>query len=171
MITAIDHIVVLVSDLAAAAAAYELLLGRAPSWRSSAEGSETVLFTLRNASLELMAPSGDGPVAQKIRSVIETSGEGLASLCFRVGDIEKLHRRLERVALKPDAVAAAESRDTSPGSDATLSWKRTRLDRYHAGRPAVLSRTGGAASAVAPDRAGADRRPRSHRDFDLRSGT
>jgi catechol 2,3-dioxygenase-like lactoylglutathione lyase family enzyme len=126
MINAIDHVVVLVSDLPAAAAAYELLLGRAPSWRASADGSETVLFTLRNTTLELMAPSGDGLVAKKIRTVIKLSGEGLASVCFRVGDIEKMHKRLERVALKPDAVAEVESRDTSPDSDATLSWKRTR---------------------------------------------
>jgi catechol 2,3-dioxygenase-like lactoylglutathione lyase family enzyme len=126
MIIALDHVVVLVSDLAAAAAAYELLLARAPSWRSSAEGSETVLFTLRNTTLELMAPSGNGPVAKKIRTVIKLSGEGLASLCFRVADIEKMHRRLERLALNPDQIATAESRDTSPDSEATLSWKRTR---------------------------------------------
>ena len=34
-ITAVDHIVVLVSDLDAAAAAYRTLLGRAPAWRGS----------------------------------------------------------------------------------------------------------------------------------------
>ncbi|KIZ39975.1 MULTISPECIES: VOC family protein [Rhodopseudomonas] len=124
MITAIDHVVVLVADLAAATAAYELLLGRAPAWRSSADGSQTVLFTLSNMTLELMAPSGDGAIAERIRQVIKLQGEGLASLCFRVGDIATMHRRLERVALKPDAIAEVESRDTASG--ATLSWKRTR---------------------------------------------
>jgi catechol 2,3-dioxygenase-like lactoylglutathione lyase family enzyme len=126
MIIAIDHVVLLVSDLAAAAAAYELLLGRTPAWRGSADGTETVLFTLRNTTLELMAPSGDGPVAKKIRTMIKLTGEGLASVCFKVNDIEKMHTRLERVALKPDAVAEVESRDTTPDSEATLSWKRTR---------------------------------------------
>ncbi|NVN84534.1 MAG: VOC family protein [Rhodopseudomonas sp.] len=124
MITAIDHVVVLVSDLAAGAAAYELLLARAPSWRSSGDGSETVLFTLRNMTLELMAPAGDGPIAERIRHVIKFQGEGLASICFRVGDVAKMHRRLERVALKPDAIAEVESHDAASG--ATLSWKRTR---------------------------------------------
>jgi catechol 2,3-dioxygenase-like lactoylglutathione lyase family enzyme len=126
MIIALDHVVLLVSDLTAATAAYELLLARAPSWRSRTEGAETVLFTLRNTSLELMAPSGDGPIANRIRTAIKLTGEGLASLCFRVGDIEKMHRRLERVALKPDDIAESHSSDVSPDSEATLSWKRTR---------------------------------------------
>ena len=61
MITGLDHVVVLLSDLEAGAKAYELLLGRAPSWRSESEGAETVLFTLDNMTLELMAPAGASP--------------------------------------------------------------------------------------------------------------
>ena len=124
MITGLDHIVVLLGDIEAGVKAYELLLGRAPSWRSQNNGAETVLFTLDNMSLELMAPAGASPTADRIRSVIKTWGEGLASLCFRVGDIAKMHRRLDRVALKPNPVAEVESRDS--GSGATLRWKRTR---------------------------------------------
>jgi catechol 2,3-dioxygenase-like lactoylglutathione lyase family enzyme len=125
MITGLDHIVVLIEDLKAGAKAYELLLGCAPSWRSQNDGAETVLFTLDNMTLELMAPAGSSPTAERIRSVIKTWGEGLASICFRVGDIAKMHRRLDRVALKPDPVAEVESRDS--GSGATLRWKRTRV--------------------------------------------
>ena len=51
-------------------------------------------------------------------------GEGLASICFRVSDIAKMHRRLDRLALKPDAIADVESRDADSGK--TLNWKRTR---------------------------------------------
>ena len=58
MITGLDHIVVLLADIEAGAKAYELLLGRAPSWRSESDGAETVLFTLDNMTLELMAPTG-----------------------------------------------------------------------------------------------------------------
>jgi catechol 2,3-dioxygenase-like lactoylglutathione lyase family enzyme len=83
-----------------------------------------VLFTLDNVTLELMAPAGNTPTAGRIRDVLKISGEGLASICFRVGDIEKTHRRLDRVALKPDPVAEVESRDLDSG--ATLRWKRTR---------------------------------------------
>jgi catechol 2,3-dioxygenase-like lactoylglutathione lyase family enzyme len=75
-------------------------------------------------SLELMAPVGSSSTAERIRNVIKISGEGLASICFRVGDIAKMHRRLDRVALKPEPVAEVESRDS--GSGALLHWKRTR---------------------------------------------
>ncbi|CAN5457926.1 VOC family protein [soil metagenome] len=124
MISGLDHVVVLLEDIAAGSAAYQLLLGRAPSWRSQSDGTETVLFTLDNMTLELMAPAGENANAKKVRSVLKISGEGLASLCFRTGDIASMHRRLERVALKPDAVAEVESRDADMG--ATIGWKRTR---------------------------------------------
>jgi catechol 2,3-dioxygenase-like lactoylglutathione lyase family enzyme len=124
MISGLDHVVVLLEDIAAGTAAYQLLLGRAPSWRSQSEGTETVLFTLDNMTLELMAPAGDSANAKRVRTVLKIWGEGLASLCFRTGDIAGMHRRLERVALKPDAVAEVESRDATTG--ATLGWKRTR---------------------------------------------
>jgi catechol 2,3-dioxygenase-like lactoylglutathione lyase family enzyme len=126
VITGLDHIVVLVEDIEAGVKAYELLLGRAPSWRSRGDGSETVLFTLDNMSLELMAPVGNPPAANRIRDVIKISGEGLASICFRVGDIEKTFRRLDRVAMKPEPVAAVESRDLD--SARILRWKRTRVE-------------------------------------------
>jgi catechol 2,3-dioxygenase-like lactoylglutathione lyase family enzyme len=124
MITGLDHVVVLVNDLEAGAAAYELLLARAPAWRSVSDGAQTVLFTLDNMTLELMSPNGDGPAADRIRAALTDQGEGLASICFRVGDIARMHRRLERLALKPEPVADIESRDTATG--ATLSWQRTR---------------------------------------------
>jgi catechol 2,3-dioxygenase-like lactoylglutathione lyase family enzyme len=75
-------------------------------------------------TLELMAPSGFSLSADRIRSVISQSGEGLASICFSISDIGKMQRRLERVALKPEPVAEVESRDAVSG--ATLHWKRTR---------------------------------------------
>ena len=124
MITGLDHVVVLVRDIAAGEAAYQTLFGCAPAWRSSGEGSRRVLFTLDNMTLELMAPSGDGAAADRIRGVLTEQGEGLASICFRTGDIAKMHRRLDRLALRPEPVAEVESRDTTSG--ATLAWKRTR---------------------------------------------
>ena len=124
MITGLDHVVVLLDDINAGAAAYETLLARAPAWRSQGEGSETVMFTLDNMTLELMAPAGRGASADRIRTVLKIWGEGLASICFRVGDIDKMHRRLDRLALQPDAIAEVESVDTRSG--AILNWKRTR---------------------------------------------
>jgi catechol 2,3-dioxygenase-like lactoylglutathione lyase family enzyme len=124
VIVGLDHVVVLTGDIAGGAAAYQSLFGRTPAWRNSGDGAERVLFTLDNMSLELMAPSGEGAAADRIRAVLAAQGEGLASLCFRTSDIAKLHRRLERLALKPEPVSETESRDATSG--ANLSWKRTR---------------------------------------------
>ena len=46
MITGLDHIVVLLEDIKAGTAAYERLLGCAPSWRNSGEGADRVLFSV-----------------------------------------------------------------------------------------------------------------------------
>ena len=124
MITGLDHIVVLVRDIGAAQAAYQTLLARAPSWQNSGEGADRVLFTLDNMTIELMAPHGFSVTADRMRALLEDQEGVLASLCFRVADIGKMHRRLDRVALRPDPVAEVESGDTVTG--AVLHWKRTR---------------------------------------------
>ncbi len=124
MISGLDHVVVLVEDIGKGTAAYQTLLGRMPSWRYSSDGADRVLFTLENITLELVAPSGDGPAGESIREAIKATGTGLASICFATPDIGKMHRRLERVALKPEPVAEVESRDAASG--AAMKWKRTR---------------------------------------------
>jgi catechol 2,3-dioxygenase-like lactoylglutathione lyase family enzyme len=124
VITGLDHVVVLTGDIASGAAAYQRLFAQAPSCTYSGNGADRVEFTLDNTTLELVSPSGDGANADRIRSVLTAEGEGLASLCFRTDDIAKMHRRLDRLALKPEPVAEAESQDVISG--ATMSWKRTR---------------------------------------------
>ncbi len=124
MITGLDHIVILLEDIQSGVAAFETLLARKPSWENADEGAERVLFTLDNMSLELMAPVGESVAADRIRNVIKIWGEGLASICFATNDIAKMHRRLERVALKPDPIAEVASTDSVSGQ--TLHWKRTR---------------------------------------------
>src|ERR1700761_5138031 len=124
MISGLDHVVVLVGDIKAGAATYQTLFGRAPASQSSGDGVDRVLFTLDNMTLELMSPSGFSVAADRVRAVLDAQGEGLASLCFRTPDIARMHRTLDRLTLKPEPVADAESRDETTG--ATLSWKRTR---------------------------------------------
>lgn len=124
MITGLDHVVVLTGDIKAASAAYQALFARTPAWQYGGGGVDRVLFTLDNTTLELVAPSGEGADAERVRAVLDAQGEGLASICFRTGDITKMYRRLDRLALKPEAVVEVESRDAVSG--ATLSWKRTR---------------------------------------------
>ena len=125
MITALDHVVVLVADLDAATRAYETLFARTPSWRSRHDGAATVIFTLENMTLELMAADGAGGAADKIRAAHHAmGGDGLASLCFRFDDAPKMHRRLSRLALEPDPLSDGASTDEATG--ATLTWQRTR---------------------------------------------
>jgi catechol 2,3-dioxygenase-like lactoylglutathione lyase family enzyme len=124
VITGLDHVVVLTGDIAAGAAAYQKLFAQAPSWKYSGDGADRVLFTLDNMTLELMSPKGFSTIADRIRAVIAEQGEGLASICFRTADIAKMHRRLDRLSLKPEPISDAESRDAASG--AALSWKRSR---------------------------------------------
>jgi catechol 2,3-dioxygenase-like lactoylglutathione lyase family enzyme len=124
VITGLDHVVLLVNDIGTAATAYQTLFGSAPAWPSAGDGADRVLFTFDNMTLELMSPKGFSVAADRIRAVIAEQGEGLASICFRTGDIAKMHRRLDRLALKPEPITDAESRDAASG--ATVSWKRTR---------------------------------------------
>jgi len=125
VITGLDHVVVAAWDLDAAVRAYEVVLGRRCEWRTDAHGggAQVAAFGLANLSLELMAPAGDGPMADRLRAVLEAQGEGLASLAFAVGDIERAHRRLGRVNLDPEPITSAESAGRDGGRRA---WRRTR---------------------------------------------
>ena len=126
MITGLDHVVIAVRDVDAGARAYAALLGRAPAWRAEAQGggAEVALFALDNVAVELMAPAGDGSTAARLRAVLDAQGEGLASLAFAVGDLERAHRRLARVGLEPEAIADGESVDRTTG--VRRRWRRTR---------------------------------------------
>jgi catechol 2,3-dioxygenase-like lactoylglutathione lyase family enzyme len=123
-VTGLDHVVVLVNELEVAVAAYQALFARGPAWRSTAAGTEAALFTLDNMTLELMSPNGEGAAADRVRAVLAEQGEGLASVCFRTNDMARMHRRLDRMALKPEPISDGESRDLASG--AVLTWRRTR---------------------------------------------
>jgi catechol 2,3-dioxygenase-like lactoylglutathione lyase family enzyme len=126
MITGLDHIVIAVRDLSAGLTAYETLLGCAASWRAEAPdgGVESAAFRLANVAVELIAPSGVGAMAERLRAVLDATGDGLASLAFAVDDIERAHRRLARLGLDPEPIAAGRSVDR--GNGACRRWRRTR---------------------------------------------
>ena len=67
---ALDHVIVGVRDLDAAAADYALLLGRAPSWRGehAGRGVANALFRLENTYLELLTARDDGPLGFALRT-------------------------------------------------------------------------------------------------------
>jgi len=124
-ITSLDHVTVLTRDLPRAIDDTALLLGRQSSWRSHGDGVATAIFTLANTSIEIVAPEGVGAQGDRVRATLEERGEGLASACFRVADIERLVRRLTRLQLQPEAVTDASSTDQLTG--AVLRWRRTRI--------------------------------------------
>ncbi|MGO9359333.1 MAG: VOC family protein [Xanthobacteraceae bacterium] len=124
-ISSLDHVTVLTRDLSRAVDDATALLGRKVSWRSGSEGVSTAIFTLANTSLEIVAPDGAGAQGDRVRAALDQRGEGLASACFRVTDIDRLARRLSRLQLQPEAVVEATSTDALTG--AVLRWRRTRI--------------------------------------------
>jgi catechol 2,3-dioxygenase-like lactoylglutathione lyase family enzyme len=154
VITGLDHIVLLARDIVPAVSAYETLLAQEVAWRTNGDGVETAIFTLANMSLEIMAPSGDGATADRVRARLDAQGEGLASICFRVEGIDKFQRRLKRLGLAPEDVAQSGSSNAIDG--ATLTWKRTRtaVEATHGTRLFFLEiageRPGSQATAGAP---------------------
>src|SRR5258708_32740569 len=102
VITGLDHVVLLVNDIGAGAMAYRTLFGCAPAWQSAGDGADRGLFTFDHMTLELVSPKGFSGAADRTRAVIAKQGEGLASICFRTGDIAKTHRSVDLPARKPE---------------------------------------------------------------------
>lgn len=127
IVTGLDHFVLVVPEISSGAAVYAALLGRPADWRPSGEGgAATAIFRVANTSLELMAPEGDGPVADRLREIIEVEGPGLKSLAFGTGDIADAHHKLTRRGLKPGDVTPGASVNDFDG--AARSWQRFRCD-------------------------------------------
>lgn len=97
MITALDHIAVVVNDLDQAAAAYTALLGREPNWRGSGGGAHHVWFQLDNMALDVIAADGsEGAMGERVRAHLAEHGESLWALAFAVDDMAAHHRAVER---------------------------------------------------------------------------
>lgn len=108
MITGFDHVVIAVRDLSAGIQAYETLLGAQAEPVREHGGAATALVATDNIAVELMAPTGNGEVADRLRATLDADGEGLKSLVFTVADIEAMHRRCARVGLAPEEIAVHE---------------------------------------------------------------
>lgn len=118
MISALDHVIVAVSDLAAATRHLRTLLGRGPSWRGShpGYGTENTLFRVSNSYLELLAPTGVGPVADGIRARLDAEGEGLVGLAFGTHDASALAAALNARGITAAAPQPGVGRDEESGA-------------------------------------------------------
>ncbi|MEL6724270.1 MAG: VOC family protein [Pseudomonadota bacterium] len=124
MITALDHFVLLCPEIEAATRDYETLLGAAPAWCADREGVATAVFNVGNTAIELMAPSGDGAVADKLRQMT-ADGPVLTTLVYRSDDIAGDHHLIKRRGLGPSDIDEGGSTDTR--TDATRSWTSFRI--------------------------------------------
>lgn len=87
-VTAVDHVVMAVSDLDAAIETYESTLGLTMSDRHPNPGGfEAAIFPLGDSFLELVTPADDNE-RNPVRMQIDRKGEGLFILSLRVSDID-----------------------------------------------------------------------------------
>ncbi len=126
MITGLDHVVLACPDLAAGSAAYGTLLGASPVWCAASDGAGTALFKVNNCALELIAPAGEGPVGDRLKTLVEAEGPGLKSLAFITDDIDAARRTYARRGLSPSEVSDGGGVDIDTGAKRT--WRRVRLD-------------------------------------------
>ena len=124
MITALDHFVLLCPDIDAAIADYEILLGIAPEWQADAGGVASAIFAVGNTAIELMAPSGEGETADKIRAMT-AGGPKLTTLVYASDDLAGDHHLMTRRGLQPSAIADGQSTHSETG--ATRAWQSFRL--------------------------------------------
>jgi catechol 2,3-dioxygenase-like lactoylglutathione lyase family enzyme len=118
MLQSLDHAIIAVRDLAAAARTYTALLGRSPSWRGEhpALGTANVLYRLENTYLELLSLQPDGGSAQGLRARLEEKGEGLLGLAFGTGDADLCRTTLAERGLHPAAPRNGLGRDRDSGA-------------------------------------------------------
>lgn len=124
---ALDHVIVGVRDLDAAAADYAKLLGRAPSWRGEHPGWGTanVLFRLENSYLELVGASGEGPLGANLRVRLDASGEGPIGFALRTDDADALATALPERGIAVAPPQSQQGRDAATG--ALRQWRNVFL--------------------------------------------
>jgi catechol 2,3-dioxygenase-like lactoylglutathione lyase family enzyme len=116
MWTHLDHVILAVRDLPAAARTYARLLGRSPSWRGEhpALGTRNALFRVGEAYLELLAPgeASGGWLQQRL----DEHGEGLLGFALATTDAEACAKTLAERGLHPQPPARGIGRDVESGA-------------------------------------------------------
>jgi catechol 2,3-dioxygenase-like lactoylglutathione lyase family enzyme len=114
VLTGFDHVTIAVNDAHAAIAAYERLLGSAPTWRGQHPelGTEVALFGLSNALIELVAPRSDAVEAEGLRALLEARGEGLQAIALGTADASACSAALRERGVRATAPEPGEARST-----------------------------------------------------------
>jgi catechol 2,3-dioxygenase-like lactoylglutathione lyase family enzyme len=118
MLTALDHVVLAVSELAAATETYANLFGLAPSWHGEhpAFGTANTLFRLGNTYVELLAAAGEGPVGDFIRARTAEQGEGPLALALGTDDISTTVAELRSRSFDCPDPSNGEGREGATGA-------------------------------------------------------
>lgn len=141
MIVGIDHIVLLCPSIDIGTSVYETLLGRPADWTTQDDaGSASAFFQLEHMGIELLAPSGDGPMASRLGELLAQDGPGLQTLVFASNALEEDHRAFKSRALQPEPIVSGASTDT--GSARSRRWQRFQINDAQSGglRTFVLQR-------------------------------
>jgi len=118
MLTGIDHLILATDDLPAAERQCMALLGRSPSWAGAhpAFGTRNVIFRLSNTYIELLAPDGDGPVADRLRADLAESGPGLYGLALSTADADGAAAQMRERGLSPSDPVDGLAHDDASGA-------------------------------------------------------
>jgi catechol 2,3-dioxygenase-like lactoylglutathione lyase family enzyme len=136
VLTALDHVALVVHDLEAAVAQYQSLLGKVPNWRGADGGAAHAWFQLGNTALDIIAPIGAGYTGDRVKTHLEHQGEGIWALAFATPDIEKTRRTLARRAVP--STDARPIRSTHVETGQARYWTTSVLDAQGTHGPTIF---------------------------------
>jgi catechol 2,3-dioxygenase-like lactoylglutathione lyase family enzyme len=111
MLTGFDHVTIAVQDIDAAVDRYERLLGAPAHWRGGHPelGTRGAIFALRNAAIELTAPS-EATEAEGLRAWLQARGEGVQAIAFACADAAACSAQLRERGVRATAASDGEAR-------------------------------------------------------------
>jgi catechol 2,3-dioxygenase-like lactoylglutathione lyase family enzyme len=117
----LDHVVIAVRDLDAAATDYTALLGRAPSWRGEhpTYGTRNVLYRIENTYIELLglgSIGGDPRWAGELARFLDGHGEGVYALALGTPNVDETVREMRDRGLEIDDAADGDGIDANTGA-------------------------------------------------------
>ena len=130
MLTQIDHLVIATGDLEKSQQECVALLGRSPSWSGEHPtfGTRNVIFRLANTYIELLAPSGEGPVSGMLSAHMEEYGPGLFALALATDDAAAAVTTMRERGLSPsdpvEGLRVARRRRGPAGSQGVQAARR-----------------------------------------------
>ena len=115
MFTHLDHLIVAVDDLEAAAKNYQTLFGMTPVWSGEHKelGTSNALFAFKNTYFELLSATGEGLGADLVNHYLNQSGEGLVGIVFATDDIKKVKSSLEEQGFNMPDISSGEGINSS----------------------------------------------------------